>query len=383
MASVTRAFVITFSSRILGLMVGIGTQVCLARILGPDDRGSYAVCLMFATLLNVFCTIGCDVASTYFVAAKRFNISEGVLYAIIYGGFFSVMAIVIGLIIMQFPLTFFQKANPTSFYFALATIPILVFFSTFTRLLTALDEFGQHAIMNIVHSSILFLCTIIFVWGLSWGVEGAFLAIMIGGVVTVTLTFIFIRKRYRIKWTRPRLGRLFEMFHYGIRYYFGKISNQMNFQMGTIILAFFATKDQIAFFAVASQVTDRLMIIPNTLITILIPKVAGDEEGRKHLIAQCSRLTGLVTGVQLLVLVIFARPIVNLLFGSEYLAVAVLLQIMAIGMLIRSTCKVFVPYLLGTNHPGISSISVAVGAVVYSRFTCSISNCSGITHLIS
>ncbi|MHC5172664.1 MAG: hypothetical protein ACYSPJ_02710 [Planctomycetota bacterium] len=63
------------------------------------------------------------------------------------------------------------------------------------------------------------------------------------------------------------------MFHYGLRYYVGKISNQVNFQLGTLILAFFATQEQIGIFAVASQVTARAMLVPDALATVLMPRV--------------------------------------------------------------------------------------------------------------
>ena len=33
-------------------------------------------------------------------------------------------------------------------------------------------------------------------------------------------------------------------------------------------------------------------------------------------------------------------------------------------MLVRSACKIFVPYLIGTNRPGIASVSVAIGVIV-------------------
>ena len=153
------------------------------------------------------------------------------------------------------------------------------------------------------------------------------------------------------------------MFHYGSRYYFGKISNQMNFQVGTIILAMFAAEDEIGLFDLASQIAVRTMIIPNTLITILIPKVAGDKDGKKELVAQCVRLTGLIYGMLMILLAVFAKPIVAVVFPPAFLPIVPLIRILTIGVVVRSCGKVLVPYFLGTNHPGISSISVAIGAI--------------------
>ena len=88
-----RDFNLTLGSKIVTLVVAIGTQSCLAWLLGPEGRGSYAVCIVFATLLNIIFAIGCDIASLYFVSSGRFSISEGITHALIYGGIASVLAI--------------------------------------------------------------------------------------------------------------------------------------------------------------------------------------------------------------------------------------------------------------------------------------------------
>lgn len=65
-----RDLAITFGSRIAMILVGTATQSCLAWFLAPAGRGSYAVCLLFQTLLVITCVFGCDVAALYFVAAR-------------------------------------------------------------------------------------------------------------------------------------------------------------------------------------------------------------------------------------------------------------------------------------------------------------------------
>ena len=146
-----RDFNLTFGSKIITLVVAIGTQSCLAWFLGPGGMGSYAVCIVFATLLNIIFAIGCDVASVYFVSSGRFSISEGITHALIYGGVASVLAIATGWILMQLPLSFLDKADPTAFYLALALIPSSLFSLLFINLLTSVQRFDWFAIMLVVH----------------------------------------------------------------------------------------------------------------------------------------------------------------------------------------------------------------------------------------
>jgi len=117
--------------------------------------------------------------------------------------------------------------------------------------------------------------------------------------------------------------------------------------------------------AVAVQVMAKgVMTIPETMMTVLLPKASEDKTGRPELIARCARLTGLVCAILILIIAASATPIVRLLFSPSFVPVVSLIRILAVGTLVRCTCKVFTPYLQGMNHPGIESFAVAMGAVV-------------------
>ena len=120
-----------------------------------------------------------------------------------------------------------------------------------------------------------------------------------------------------------------------MRYYVGKLFNQVNFQIGAIMLAFFADKDQIAFFSIAAVLTTRATLIPDSIAVVLLPKVASSDKGRAELVAKMSRICAIVCGGLLLILAAGAHPIVLLLYGSAYEATAILIQIISIGVFIR------------------------------------------------
>ena len=363
MASGIRDFSVTFGSRIVGLAAGIGIASCLAWNLGPEGRGSYAVAMLLLTILSVVFMVGCDVASRYFVASKKWSVSKGIVNIFILGGACSAVAIVVGLIITKLPLPFVSKASVWAFRLALLGIPITVFAATFLRMLAAVQEFEWFAIISIVRvvSHLLFVLT--FVWFFSWGVEGALLALLVSSTLVISLSLMFFRLRYDLRWVRPELSNLREMFFFGARYYVGKISNEVNFRVGTLILAFFASESEIGLFAVAASFASQVMIVPNALINVLFPRVAADDTGRRELVAQCARVTGVICGGLLLTLAVFAEPIVALLFSPKFLPTVPLVRIIAVGLFLYCACKVFGPYLVGTNHPGLESTAVMAGMV--------------------
>ncbi|MCK4559559.1 MAG: oligosaccharide flippase family protein [Calditrichia bacterium] len=364
MSSGIRDFGVTFSSKIFILFISIGTQSCLAWVLGPGGRGSYAVCILFMTLLSLVFVIGCDYAGIYYVASKKISISEGVIYTFIFCGIGSLLAITAGLIIMQLPFSFLSKATSAEFHLSFVLIPISVFSQTVVQLFTAMRQFGWFSILTIVSGLSQFLATLAFVLVFKCGVKGALFANIVAGIIIIIISLTILNLKFQTRWMIPSLQNLIEMFFYDVRHYVGKLSSQINFQVGTIILAIFATQEEIGLFAVAITLVTRITMIPDVLGTILLPKVAADKVGRKELIAQSARLSGIISGVALLILVIFTRPIIFVLFSPAFLPTISLIRIMAIGILVRCAFKVFVPFLLGTNRPGIVSIATVFGIAV-------------------
>lgn len=365
MKSLTGDFLATFISRIVVLMTGLGIEVCLAWFLKPAGRGSYAVSLTFSVLLQILFLTGWNVASIYFVASKRLTLSHGITQTFIYGLISSLLAVITGLLLMSLPLAFFDAADTTSFHLALLLIPSTFFAIVFLQLLTAVHEFRWFAVISILNGVSFLLLALVFVGLMSLDVHGALLACIIRHWVVIIAALLFFRYKYNIRIVKPSLISMKKVFYYGMRYHVGQVANNVNAQVGTMILAMFATRVEVGFMAVAAQLMcTGVMTIPDTIMTVLLPTVSADKTGRPRLIARCARLTGLACTVLILMITVFATPIVKLMFSSSFLPVVPLIRILAIGTLVRCTCKVFTSYLQGTNHPGIESLAVATGVLV-------------------
>jgi O-antigen/teichoic acid export membrane protein len=361
MASGLRDFVMTFGAKILILACTIGAQSCLARMLHAEGRGSYAVAVLFGTMLNLIFLVGTDVAGRYFVANRRFTVSEGVAHILACGLIGCAAAVGAGLVLMQLPLAFLEKATPLCFYLALATIPVSVLSVASLTMLATLRDFGWYAGIGIASAVSYLVLNVLFLWVFQWDVAGGMLAIIVNGALTVAVGMAVLRRMHGLVAVWPTWKGIREMFGYGIRYYAGGMSNQVNFQIGTMILAFFATKEEIGMFSLAAVMTMQIMTVTNSLGEVVMPRVAGDAQGRPELVAQVSRMVSLVCGPLLLGLAVLATPVTLILFGSEYLPMVPIIQILCVGFFLRSACKMIEYYFLMTNHPGVSSTATALG----------------------
>lgn len=354
----------SFGARVITILSALVVQICLAWFLGPAGRGEYAVCVLFSGLLGIIFFMGGELAGVYFVSSRRFSLSEGVAYSLIYGGIGSVLAILAGLILMRFPLTIFEKADQPELYLALLSIPGYLFFLVFSQLFTAIGQFAWYSIITLLRGFCLLLFTVLFLWVLNAGTAGAILAIIASDLLVVTVCLALFRRKFSLRAIRPRLKPLLEMLNYGARYSVGVISNQFNFRIGTLILAFFATREEIGIYALAVGLTVQMQILPDAVKTALIPRSSEDEAGKNILVAQCARLTALASCFFLLFFLLLADPFLNLLFPGTFSSAVPLIRILAFGFFIRTLGKSLEPYLIGRNRPGSISIAVAVGMAI-------------------
>ena len=361
MTSGLRDFGFTFGSKIIILIASIGTQSILAWILGPGPRGSYAVCILFSIVLNLAFVIGTDFASVYFISSKKISLSETVLIVTLVGGFTSLLAIVAGLLIMRLPFAFLENASTQEFHLALILVPINAFSNAYTRIFTALESFKIFAFLSVSTGLVNLIFTFIFLYSYSLSVEGALYANIVSSGLSIIVALFILVTKFNLRFVKTSLKNFFDIISYEFRHYVGKVSNEVNYRAGEILLALFATKEQIGYFSLAVLITSRVNIIPDSLNPVLMPKIAFNKTGAERLVAQGARITGIICAAMLLVLVIFAQEIVSIFFSPSFLPSVLLIRIMAIGLLVRSACKVFIPYLLGTNHPGLVSVAIIVG----------------------
>ncbi len=357
-------FVVTIGSKGAVAVLAVFAQSCLAWFLGPEGRGAFAVCQVFAAVLIALFLVGCNVAGPFFVASKRMSLSDGISNTAMFGFASSMLAIVTGLAALEFPLSFIEKAGRDPLILSLCTIPTTVISMALVLLLTAVGQFQWYALLTAIQWVVYVALLLLFVGQLDWGVEGALLAVVLRGIVLVVLTIVVFVVKLKISWRKPTLHGVREMVKYGGRYYFGKIGSTANTRLGTVVLSFFASNAEIGVFATASQLASHVMQIPQTLTTVLLPKVAADGQKKAGLVAFGARLTGVVCFVVLGLLVVFAEPIVRLLFSDQFMGAVPVLRVLAVGVGIRATCKSLLPFLLGTDHPGLASVASLAGAVV-------------------
>lgn len=354
----------TFGARVVTIVFGIGIQSCLAWFLQPSGRGSYAVCLVFASVIAVVCTFGIDVAGNYCIASRRFSLSEGIMSTLLLAGLGSAIGVAAGLIAVDSSLAFFSKASRTSFELAIVYIPLQIAALCTQQFLVAVMEFGFLSLMIVFQGAFQLVLVILLVAILRWDAEGALLSSVLSSAFINIATLIYLWHKYEIHFVKPKYEHIRAMIGYGARYYIASISNMLNVQLGQIFLGSSATRADVGLFSVGNDLTTRVTLLPDVMGNVIQPRIAGDPRGRPELTAKCARFTGLVCALIILGICVFSKPMVRKLFSPEFLPVVPIVWILSLGIVVRCCTKVLIPYLNGTNRPGVFSVATAVSVLV-------------------
>lgn len=349
------------ATRVAVLAFAVVGQSLLAYTLQPEGRGAYAICVLFGVLASVVCTPGTDRGAQYFVVARRTSLSQGVSVAFAICLVGSAAAASVALLLINSDLQFFQNADKSSFYLALSLIPLVSFSTATHRQIAGLRRFIHLAAFSLIRSVAIVLAITALVWKLELGVNGAIAALAIGHLAMTVFGVLDLRRNCGLAFEMPSRTALVWVLRYGLKEYVAKVGTAVEFRLGGLLLAFLASRGEIGLLSAGIGLITRVLIIPNSIATYLLPRVAGEDSGRSDLVAFCCRLTCWVTGALLLGWSAVSAPLVPFLLSDAFAPVIRLTWIMAIGVCATAGAEILIEYFRGTNRPQVASGAIWIG----------------------
>lgn len=350
---------IVFATNVAKVLFGLAIQSLLAYTLLPDGRGSFAVCVVFASFLGVLFTPGAREGAQYFVMTKQATASEGVggaLAICLVGG---ILAVTLAIPFVHSEMPFFQQAATRSFYLALALVPVMALSHAMEGQLVALRRFGHLAVFTLLHLAVNALVLLHFVSALELGVDGAIGAVAAAHGFTVAACTWYLRRRYRLAPTNPFRAISSRILGYGVRFHPARLGSALDMSAGVLVLALFASQAEIGLFATGSALIFRLRVLSDAVGNALLPRIAG--AGRPDLTTLCLRVAWCGTLAAIVAMLLISRPLVRLLFSEAFLPAVPLLWSIAPGVLAYACAGILCTYFKGIDRPGVFSWAVSVG----------------------
>jgi len=338
------------------IVIAFLTQAVLARALGVDMRGSFAVCWSFFNILLMLSSFGVEAANIYYLATSKYSISQ-VLGASTWISICSeIVACFLGAFFISLPFAFFQKASEEHFTLAIIVVGLFVLSIYMISILRGSMRYDAMNSMNLLGSLAVLISTSALCFGLNLKVTGALIGASSGPLAIIVGTVLILRKDLRRNEIFVAFRLIPDILHYGGRAYLGYFAQTMNLQIGTFILAFLLPTSEVGFYAIAVSIISKLWIIPDSLCVVLMPKLAQKKGAEADLTCLGLRIILPAVSIAAIGLVFLSQPAIIYVFGKNFAPTLIAINILIVGAVFRSASKITTSYFLGINRPGINSI---------------------------
>lgn len=309
----------TYATQIVVIGLGLITSVTVARTLGPEGRGLYAVAMAMGVTGVQLANLGLHASNTYYLAQQRS------LLPTLVGNSLTVSCGLGGLIAATCWLVFHNASRLAPvpeplLSLGLAWIPVGLSFVLMENLLLGLQEvrsFNKVELLNRLVSLCLVGTVILF--GRTTPNQ-LFTAALLGASLSLAWTYTLLRRvaRFRPQVSFSLLG---EHVRLGIKAYFIALFGFLLFRIDLLMVKYFLGAEQAGYYSIASTMGDYILMLPGVIGLILFPRLSAVADRGEKLVR--ARKVALGTALALIPILglaaITAKPIVWLLFGRAFL----------------------------------------------------------------
>jgi O-antigen/teichoic acid export membrane protein len=353
-------------TRLVQLVSTLVVSFLLARILGPDGRGVYAVVVLVPTTLFAFSQLGLGSALTFHAGGDG-SVRDLERHGVILGG--AISCLVAGATLLALPAlepNVLRTAPDDLLRIALVALPLRVVATFAGNILYGRHRFRAYNLILAIQSVLGVVLVIVLVGWLGLGVPGAVAAYLLFVAFGTVAVLAELDRHRRSSERRTAAGAsgdagreapgrvsVRDLAGFGLRLYPSTVATFLGYRADVFLLGWLlGSASEIGIYAVAVSLAELVFNVPDSVGTVLFPRIASvtrDEADR--LAPAMSRMTTLVTAGAGLALVPVAWVALAILLPAFVPGIVPLIVILP-GIVSLSIAKVLTSYLAGIERLG-------------------------------
>jgi O-antigen/teichoic acid export membrane protein len=354
--------VLSTLSRLLGGGAKLLAYVLIARFLGAEGQGAFAMVLTVVVTATPIGAMGLDFSNAYNAGRDRGragallvnSAAVSLLTGAVIGGAY--------LAARRFLDPQLLQAIPRSAdWFLVAGIPIQVMLVTFLGVAIGLRRFRDVVVATLLNDGLFLACLV--AAGLS-GVLTLHVAIALWCLVTAAANLylawriLAAAERRAFDWALMREG-----FGYSLWRYAYAITTALYHRADVYVVAHFMSAQSIGYYTVARSSAEALLYVPKAMNAVVLSYAASDSlDGRRAGLLYRSSVVGL--GLAALVMVLLAGVLLPAFFGPDFSASVLPFRILVVGLAFQALGALAMHHLYGLNDPRIPVLATLAGLAV-------------------
>lgn len=348
--------------------LAFATGVLIARALGPDGRGAYALFIVSAAFLQLVLGVGAGNAAIYYLNRRELTVREVLAASHVVTLAAGVITLVIAAIIAAVDEGGFMGTGVSPWLLAAAG-PALMYWNLMRLTLQAQSRFVDLGLVTIAQQTIL-LVTIASLMGGGDPTASQIAACLSGatgvagllGLQRVGVHHLDVRLILR-----PSFGTLRKLAGFGLQGEAGNILQLLNYRLDQYIVRAYVGLAGVGIYAVGASMTEAIFIMANAVALVLLPRLSAREEDAQWMTPVATRNTLLVAAGGGVALAATAPVLVPLAFGDAYRDSVEPLWLLLPGTVALCGSKVLTSYIFSQGRPlvntGVTIVSLMVTLV--------------------
>ncbi len=345
-------------SRFSVAVTGAATTIGVARMLGPDGTGGFAIALTIIFVLMVLTTLGVEHGVAYYVGrgswAPRRAFATVFRIAALTGTIGALITVLVRVLAPQ-P---FADLTVTEVALAAGALPFALgwFYGSFVAL--ADNHYEGFVLPPALQSGVGLLLVI----GLAipFGLTGAIAGLLLSHIAAGAGTFVLGgRKLTETASTADAPNQLRDALRFGVKGYAANALQALNYRVDVFILAAIAGADTVGHYSVALGATAALWLLPQALSDVLFPRVAAlnasdHDDAEAHeafVIGKSLRHTALIVVVGATVLAVALWQLIVPIYGEDFRPAIELSLILIPGVGLLGIAGVLSAVIIGRGRP--------------------------------
>lgn len=349
------AYCFSILAKIIGIFVGLVHSILYSRYLGAELRGEASVILNYTGLIYLVLCFGVYQSYPFFKKKTGRDIYREYINHI-FGLFFLY-------IIISVVLIFFLDL-PTNIMTIIILIPLLMGIKQLNYVvLIENPKLRNTASIRLDLFDIVFLSILMIFTTANYFLCITFLIIK----HLVYFIIAVLNLKVRILTIRPRLKGIFPYLKHGIVPMFTVILMEINYKIDILLLQYFdIDMAQIGIYSLGVLLANRLWMIPDALKDILLSKLTNGRTVKE--VAKITRISFFFTVLFIIAAIIFGKPVIWLLYGTEFSSAYLVTMVLSAGILGMVFYKMVYSYNVVNGHNNINLVLLGLAAILNVSF---------------
>lgn len=356
----------TAVTQIVRTVLGLGLAVLLARALSEADRGVFAVVVTLALVGEQLSHLGMRIAVIYRMTRAGASRARAVGAALVWTCLAFAVVVAAALVLSDWlRARFLLGAEPVVLYLALALAAADLFSGLADAVARGTDRFDLRNANQLSLAAVSLAAAWLALGPLQCALLGTIVAIALARVA-VTLLFGALTLRSSGVDLAVDRAELRESLDVGLQGYLQTLLSKLHERADVMVMAALQLDPaQIAVYAIATSVVDRLRVVPDSISVALLPKLAtlSPAEAAPYT-ARVSRHTFFWVALSSVALALVSPVLMPLVFGEPYAASVLPLLVLLPATVMLTLRTMPSNYFNATGRPGfnakVQAASVAV-----------------------